>query len=108
MKNIPFFKLYLYSLFAAIPLSIFIAFLSLFHAFPIQFNDKPTFGIEGFIVCIVFTPFWVFLVNCLNWSALSFGRWLYILFCKVAKIKSDEISTEEDDLKAFISKGDQR
>jgi len=90
MKKIPFLKLYLYYLFGALPLSLLFAFLSLFHKFPIRFNGKPTYGIIGFIACLIFTPLWVFLITCLSWVALSLGRWLYGLFCRLIKIKIDD------------------
>jgi len=95
MRKIPFIKLYLYSLFGAIPFSLLMAFLSLFHKFPINFNGKDTYGVEGFIVCLVFTPLWVFLLHCLNWVILSYGRWSYILFCRAFKIKIEENSIEK-------------
>ena len=105
MKKIPFFKLYLYYLFGAIPISIFVAFLSLFHKFPIQFNDKPTYGIVGFSVCLIFTPIWVFLLHCLNYIFLIFGRWLYLSFCKLTKIKTEEKSSTNPELQSFLEKG---
>jgi len=70
-----------------IPFAILFAFLSLFHQFPIQFNNKPTYGIVGFVVCIAFTPLWALIFSCLTWVALNLGRWLYTLFCKMVGIK---------------------
>lgn len=91
MKNLTFVKLFLYYTFSMIPFAILFAFLSLFHRFPIQFNDKPTYGVTGFIVCIAATPLWGFLLSGLSWVALFFGRWLYTLFLKLFGIKEKAI-----------------
>ncbi len=107
MNKIPFFKFYLYYLFGAIPISILVAFLSLFHKFPIQFNDKPTYGITGFVVCLAFTAPMVFLCHCVHYVYLSFGRLLYMLFCKLFRIKTEDISDDNEALKAFLKKGEQ-
>ncbi len=86
-KELNFKNIFLYYLFFMIPFSLLFAFLSLFNKWPIQFNDKPTYGILGFVVCIAFTPLWAFLFTCLTWVALFTGRLFYNMFLKITKIK---------------------
>ena len=90
MRRVPFIKLYLYSLFGILPLSLLFAILSLFHKFPIELNHQSHYGIVGFAICLLFTPLWVFIITCLSWSTLSLGRLIYTLFCKLVGIKIDE------------------
>ena len=90
MRNLTFTKLCVYYLFSAIPLAILYAFLSLFHQLPIQLNDKPVFGLGGFLGYLIYIPMCALGFACSSWISLILGRWLHTLFCKVFRMKTEE------------------
>jgi hypothetical protein len=73
--------------FCAIPFSILAAFLALFNVMPVEFNGTPRYGIQGFIIPILYTPFFGLIFGGFNWLALSFGGMLYDAFLKAIKRK---------------------
>jgi hypothetical protein len=73
--------------FCAIPFAILGSFLALFNVVPVEFNGVPRYGIQGFIIPILYIPFFGLVFSCTNWLALSFGGMLYDAFLKAIKRK---------------------
>lgn len=90
MNTFPFKKLFFATLFATIPFSLLEAFLALFKLVPVDFNNKETYGIAGFLVVIAFMPFIVLMLSGANWLFLNVGYSLYTFFCKAFKIKTQD------------------
>lgn len=74
-------KLFIAYLFAMIPFSLLIGALSLFNIVPVNFNGNPTYGIKGFVVAVLFSPFIALIFSGLNFIFLNFG----ILLCRLIK-----------------------
>jgi hypothetical protein len=68
-------------LFAYSPFSILYAFLSLFGTIPVNFNGEEVYGIKGFLVMILFTPFLVLMFTIVVWIYFMIGN----LFLKLLK-----------------------
>ena len=68
------FKLLMYcSAGFCIPISLLIALLALFDVVPATLNDKPYYGLKGFLISIFFAPMFVLLTCCTLWLMLGFG-----------------------------------
>lgn len=89
MKDFPFKKIFFATLFYVAPFSLLVAFLALFNLVPVNFNNKDTYGIFGFIISILFMPFIVIMLSGFTWIFLNFGNWLYKAFCKLFRINSN-------------------
>jgi hypothetical protein len=71
--------------FCAIPFAILGSLLALFNIIPVEFNGSPRYGIQGFIILILYIPFFCLIFSSINWLALSFGGTLYDEFLKMLK-----------------------
>ncbi|MDB5086753.1 MAG: hypothetical protein JWR09_747 [Mucilaginibacter sp.] len=88
MNNRYSFKLMFWSYtFCAIPFLFFGGILSFFNVIPVEFNGSSRFGIQGFVIAVIFIPFFGLIFSCTNWLALNFGRFLYVTFLKAIKSK---------------------
>ncbi len=71
--------------FCFIPLALLAGLLALFHVSPVYFNDLPTYGFKGFIISILFIPFFSLLFSAANWVILNIGYFLYNAFLRLLK-----------------------
>jgi hypothetical protein len=78
-------KLFWSYTFCAIPLALLSGLLALLHISPVYFNESPTYGVKGFIVPLLFIPFFGLLFGAVNWVVLNFGFFLYNAFQKAIK-----------------------
>lgn len=69
------------------PFAILASFFALFNVIPVEFNGSPRYGIQGFIIPILYSPFFGLIFSGINWLALSFGGMLYDAFLKTIKRK---------------------
>jgi hypothetical protein len=86
-KYFSFKKLFLCYLFCAIPFSLLAAFLALFNVVPVELNNSPRYGIDGFIIAILYIPFIGFMFSGASWLSLNFGLWVYKGFLTLTKRK---------------------
>ncbi|SFD51376.1 hypothetical protein SAMN05518672_102252 [Chitinophaga sp. CF118] len=63
--------------FGSMPFMLLGSFLSLFNVVPVYFNNEPHYGFEGFIIMILFIPFFGLIMGFVNWIYLNFGNYLY-------------------------------
>ena len=68
--------------FCVIPFAILGSILAAFNIVPVEFNGSPRYGIEGFIIPILYIPFFGLIFGFFNWLTLSFGGMLYDEFLK--------------------------
>ncbi len=73
--------------FCAMPFLILAGVLSFFNVTPIVFNGNGKYGLQGFILAIVFIPFTGLVFSCMNWLALNFGSFLFNAFLKAIRKK---------------------
>jgi hypothetical protein len=59
------------------PLSLVLALLSLFGVVPMNFNDVEHYGFSGFIIHLLFMPFYVLMFTVLYWLVFSIGLKIY-------------------------------
>jgi hypothetical protein len=85
MTHYSFKKLFLAYLFGYMPFGLLSAILSLAHVLPIQFNERPYYGISGFVISILIIPFFGFIFGVINWLYLNFGNFIYNYTWKVLK-----------------------
>lgn len=63
----------------AIPFMLIAGLLSFFNFSAVYFNNKPVYGILGFLVTVICIPMTGFIMATTNWLALNFGRLIYNL-----------------------------
>ena len=78
-------KLFWSYTFCAIPLALIAGLLALLHVSPVYFNESPLYGIKGFIIPILFIPFFGLLLSAANWVVLNLGYFLYNSFLRLWK-----------------------
>jgi hypothetical protein len=86
-NNYSFRHLFILYTFFIIPFAILGGILSLFDFDIIWFNDRPYHGTIGFIISILYIPFFGLVFSCSNWLALNGGRTFYGAFLKLKKRK---------------------
>ncbi|MEO8885825.1 MAG: hypothetical protein ABI367_07155 [Mucilaginibacter sp.] len=82
MENKPysFKKLFWIYTFCFMPLCVLGGILALFNISAVTFNDTKRYGFEGFIIAILFIPFFALVWATMNCLALNFGNRLYSKF----------------------------
>lgn len=60
-----------------VPVSLILAFLSLFEVVPVDFNDAKYYGFKGFIIHLLFMPFYVLMFTVLYWVIFAIGLKIY-------------------------------
>lgn len=63
-------------------LLLIIAFLSLFGLLPVNFNSQPYYGGKGFLLAIIYIPFFVVPFSVMNFGFIALGVWLFKLVYK--------------------------
>jgi hypothetical protein len=71
--------------FCFIPVAMLAGLLALFHVIPVYFNESPVYGIKGFVIAVLFIPFFGLLFSSMNWIVLNFGYFLYNMFLKIVR-----------------------
>jgi hypothetical protein len=93
-NKLPFKRIFWCYTFCALPFCLLTGILSLLNIVPANFNDKPVYGIEGFIIELLFMPFFALIFSCLTWLALAFGGFLYDAFMRMFKQKNDSPTSQ--------------
>ncbi|TSD67870.1 hypothetical protein FFF34_010915 [Inquilinus sp. KBS0705] len=91
-RSYKFKRLFLTYLFIIAPLSVLEGVLALFHLVPVNFNNTPTYGLKGFIIVIIFSPFILSMISGANWIGLQIGDALLKECLKIFKRKSPKVS----------------
>ena len=84
-KPFPFKKIFWAHAFIIIPITLLSCLLALFDIVPIDFNNTPRYGFEGFIIPILFLPLTLFLPSGGTWLFLNIGNWLHEKFLNLTK-----------------------
>ncbi len=68
-------------LFGYLPFGILFGLLSMFNIVPVNVNDTPYYGVIGFGLMLLLIPTMAIMFTILNWVFLSFGLWVYSIYC---------------------------
>lgn len=66
--------LYVNFLFGNLFFMIILGLFSLFGLYPVNFNDEAVYGLKGFLVLVLFTPFTSLVFVSLVWVCLKVGN----------------------------------
>ncbi|NLR59010.1 hypothetical protein HGH93_12920 [Chitinophaga polysaccharea] len=69
------------------PFGLLAAILSLVHVLPVHFNERPYYGVTGFLIAVLTIPFFGLILGILNWIYLNFGSFVYRCVLKMLKIE---------------------
>ena len=84
-KYFSFKKLFWAYTICSIPFALLAGILAMLNIIPIYFNEAPHYGFKGFIITIIFIPFFGVIFGVTNWLALNFGILIYRSFSKRIK-----------------------
>lgn len=88
-KYFSFKKLFWSYFFSFMLASLLVGLFALFHIYPIYLNESPKYGIQGFLIALLYIPFFGFIFCCLNWLILNLGCFLYEFYLRKFKIKGE-------------------
>lgn len=75
-------KIFWNIVFFMLPMCILLGVLSLLSIMPVLFNEKPYYGIKGFLILIVYIPFFSFIFSGIYWVMYSVGNYFMKLFLR--------------------------
>lgn len=70
-------------LYCFLPMAILGGGLALAHITPIYFNGTPRFGVEGFMIALLYSPFFTLIISGASWLSLNFGCYIYNIVYQV-------------------------
>ncbi|MBG9376084.1 hypothetical protein I5907_07555 [Panacibacter sp. DH6] len=60
-----------------LPFALLLAILSLAGVTPVVFNGTPQYGIKGFLIALLLSPIFGFIMGLVSFITLSIGRFIY-------------------------------
>jgi hypothetical protein len=76
-------RIFITFLFGYIPFALFHIILNMAGIIPVNLNGKEVYGIKGFFVVILFTPFTILVVSFFVWVYFVFGNLVLRLIKKI-------------------------